>query len=37
MFLFSKNIIFVGEIVLHVWLRNRPEIAITKTPKNIPN
>ena len=37
---FSKNIIFVGEIsafVLHVWLRNRPEIAVTKTAKNIPN
>jgi hypothetical protein len=40
MFLFSKNIIFVGEIapfVLHVWLRNRLEIAVTKTAKNIPN
>ena len=33
---FPQNIIFVGEIapfVLHVWLRNRPEIADTTTPK----
>ena len=40
MFLFSKNIIFECEIapfVFHVWLRNRPEIAVTKTQKNIQN
>jgi hypothetical protein len=39
-FIFSQNIIFVGEIalfVLHVWLRNRLEIAVTTTAKNIPN
>ena len=37
---FSKNIIFVGEIapfVLHVWLRNRPENAVTTTPNFFPN
>ena len=40
MFFISQNIIFVGEIapfVLHVWLRNRPENAVTTTPNFFPN
>ena len=40
-FLFCPiKIIFIAEIppfVLHVWLRNPPETAVTTTPKNIPN
>ena len=36
----SIKIIFIDEtppFVLHVWLRNPPETAVTTTPKNIPN